>query len=118
MKGRFLIILGIFILLSCNKIKSVDRNNTIMNNKNIENSLRRNIIGIWTSEGSINANFKIDEKTFYYVDDFADYKYSLDGNIITINYPDYVYKGKVFFKGDTLILSTKEREDKYWRFKE
>jgi hypothetical protein len=118
MKVGFLSILGIIILNSCNKVKSMDNSTRLANNKNIENSLRKKIIGIWTSEGSINTDFKIDEKSFYYVEDFASYKYSLKGDSITISYPDYDYKGKVSFKQDTLILSTEDRDVKYWRFKE
>jgi hypothetical protein len=76
------------------------------------------MIGIWTSQGSINADFKIDEKTFYYIDDFVNYKYALNGDSIIISYSDYIYKGKIKFKGDTLILITKEIEVKYWRCKD
>ena len=133
MRKRILILIGISTLWSCKHKESSFKKIAVPINKkeNVEikrvgkldiiekaNPLNKKIIGIWTSEGSINANFKIDEKTFYYVDDFADYKYSLEGNIITIHYLDYVYKGKVSFKGDTLILSTEEREVKYWRFNE
>ncbi len=120
-----LILLGIVTLFSCNDTKrNAKRINQHIEIKSPEksteenNPLRKKILGIWTSKGAINADFKIDEKTFYYVDDFANYKYSLTGNTITINYPDYVYKGKVSFINDTLILSNKESEVKYWKFKE
>ena len=58
------------------------------------------------------------DRRYLGVDDFANYKYSLIGNTITINYPDYVYKGKVSFNNDTLILRNEENEVKYWKFKE
>ena len=128
MLKQLVIWLGILTLFSCNHTK---RNENRINQhiENIEikspkkskeenNPLRKKILGIWTSKGAINADFKIDEKTFYYVDDFANYEYSLTGNTITINYPDYVYKGKVSFNKDTLILSNEESEVKYWKFKE
>lgn len=128
MREQLLILIVILTFFSCNDTKR----NTKRINQHIEkveikspeksseegNPLRKKILGIWTSKGAINADFKIDEKTFYYVDDFANYKYSLTGNRITINYPDYVYKGKVSFINDTLILSNKESEVKYWKFKE
>jgi hypothetical protein len=125
MVKQLAILIGIVTLFSCNETK---RNAKIINQhieiksteKSTEgnNPLRKKILGIWTSKGAINADFKIDEKTFYYVDDFANYKYSLIGNTITINYPDYVYKGKVSFNNDTLILRNEENEVKYWKFKE
>jgi len=125
MVKQLIILIGIVTLFSCNDTKR----NAKITNQHIEiksteksteenNPLRKKILGIWTSKGAINADFKIDEKTFYYVDDFANYKYSLIGNTITINYPDYVYKGKVSFNNDTLILRNEENEVKYWKFKE
>jgi hypothetical protein len=125
MGKQLIILIGIVTLFSCNDTKR----NAKITNQHIEiksteksteenNPLRKKILGIWTSKGAINADFKIDEKTFYYVDDFANYKYSLIGNTITINYPDYVYKGKVSFNNDTLILRNEENEVKYWKFKE
>ncbi len=112
---QLLIVIGIFISFNCysQNIVSKTKQKSIASNY-----LRKKIIGIWAQKGSINANFKIDKKTFYYVDDFANYKYSLTGNTITIYYPDYVYKGKIVFNNDTLILINKDSEAKYWRFKE
>lgn len=128
MRIHLLLLIGISTLFSCNytkkKAKIINQHIENIENKapkkvkEENNPLRKKILGIWTSKGAINADFKIDEKTFYYVDDFANYKYSLNGNAITINYQDYVYNGKVSFINDTLILSNKESEVKYWKFKE
>lgn len=112
---HLLILIGIFISFNCYSQNIVYKTKQ----KSItKNPFRKKIIGIWMQKGSINADFKIDNKTFYYVEDFAYYKYSLNGNLIKIYYPDYIYEGKVSFKNDTLILSNKDGEGRYWRFKE
>ena len=112
---HLLILIGIFISFNCNgqNIVSKTKQKSITTNP-----LRKKIIGIWKQKGSINADFKIDNKTFYYVDDFAYYKYSLNRDLIKIYYSDYTYEGKVSFKNDTLILSNDEREVRYYIFKE
>ena len=112
---HLLILIGIFISFNCNSqnIVSKTKQKSI-----ITNPLRKKIIGIWKQKGSINADFKIDNKTFYYVEDFANYKYSLNGNLIKIYYPDFIYEGRVSFKNDTLIIGNKDGVGKYWRFKE
>ncbi len=116
MTKQFLILVGFLVLISCHHNKSSFKKS----NKSIEkvNPLKNQIIGIWKQKGSINADFQIDDKTFYYVDDFAHYKYSLNGNLIKIYYPDYIYEGNVSFKNDNLIISNKDGEVRYYRFKE
>src|SRR5439155_11851771 len=43
--------------------------------------------------------------------------YSLEEDIITIKYPDYTYKAKLSFQGDTLVMNSVEYgETKFWRF--
>jgi len=112
---HILILIGVFISFNCysQNIVSKTKQKSITTNL-----LRKKMIGIWTQKGSINADFKIDNNTFYYVEDFANYKYSLNGNLIKIYYPDYIYEGKVSFKNDTLIISNKDGVGKYWRFNE
>jgi hypothetical protein len=84
-----------------------------------DQNLSGKILGIWTSGTSENADFEITKKGIYYVDQNEEYKYSLDGNLISIYYPDYKYKAKVFFQSDTLIMDSKEfGKSKFWRFKE
>ncbi|MEY4963050.1 MAG: hypothetical protein RLZZ323_369 [Bacteroidota bacterium] len=112
---NLLILIGIFISFNCNSQNIVSKTK----HKSIPRiPLRKKIIGIWTQKGSINADFKIDNERFYYVDDFEFYKYSLNGDIIKIYYTDYIYEGKVSFKNDTLIISNKDGEGRYLRFKE
>ena len=112
---HLLILIGFFISFSSSSQKFATKTKQ---KSIVTNHLRKQIIGIWKQKGSINADFKIDNKTFYYVEDFTYYKYSLKGDLIKIYYPDYIYKGKVSFKNDTLILSNDEREARYYRFKE
>jgi hypothetical protein len=115
MTKQLLIVVGIFISLNFYAQNNVFKAKQRLNSTSL---LKKKIIGIWTSEGSINADFKIDKKTFYYVEDFAYYRYKMIGNNIKIFYPDYVYKAKIVFKNDTLILINKDYETKYWRFKD
>ena len=76
-------------------------------------------MGIWTNGSTLNATFKIETKSIYYVDDFKDYKYNLINDTIEINYPDYTYRAEVILRNDTLIMNSKEyNQAKYWRFKE
>ena len=114
MTKNLLILIGIFISFNCNSQNIVSKTKQ---KSTTTIPLRKKIIGIWTQKGSINADFKIDNKTFYYVDDFAFYKYSLNGDIIKIYYTDYIYEGNVSFKNDTLIMSNQDGENRYWRFK-
>jgi len=120
------------LLISCNhKDSNIEKENiSIKKNKTLNNnfkseknqlseSISKKIIGVWSNGSSENAEFEIKEKTIYYVDQFEDYKYSLIGNHITINYPDYVYDGMIEFKNDTLIMISKKfGTAKYWKFKE
>jgi hypothetical protein len=112
---NLLIFIGFLISFNCysQNIVSKTKHKSIASNP-----LRKKIIGIWTQKGSINADFKIDSKTIYYVEDFAYYKYSLIGDLIKIYYPDYIYEGKVSFNNDTLVISNKDGVGRYWRFKE
>lgn len=80
---------------------------------------KNRIIGIWTNGSTENATFEIKSKTIYYVDDFKDYDYKLKNDTIEIAYPDYVYRAKIEFRNDTLIMNSKEYSPaKYWKFKE
>lgn len=65
-------------------------------------------MGIWTNGSTLNATFKIEKKSIYYVDDFKDYNYNLINDTIKINYPDYTYRAEVILRNDTLIMNSKE----------
>ena len=77
------------------------------------------ITGIWTDKSTENATFEIKDKTIYYVDDFATYKYTFKNNVIKIYYPDYTLAGKVSFKNDVMFIKySSGAVTKYVRFKE
>lgn len=136
MKLQFYMFLFTIVFFSCNfkdsknekNIVSVEKKSTKAKKVNVKSkasipkkydSLNKKIIGIWTTDDNENAVFQIKAKTIYYVDQFADYKYFLNGNKITINYPDYIYTATIEFKEDTLIMSSKEYgKAKFWKFKD
>ena len=80
---------------------------------------KNSIKGIWTDKSTENATFEIKDKTIYYVDDFATYKYTFKNNIIKIYYSDYTFTGKVSFKNDIMFIKYSSGVvTKYVRFKE
>jgi hypothetical protein len=85
---------------------------------NSADSLKSRLKGLWTDGTTDAATFDIKDKTIYYIDEGGDYKYSVNGDIITIKYPDYTYKAKLSFQLDTLIMNSAEYgETKFWKFK-
>lgn len=80
---------------------------------------KNSIIGIWTDKSTENATFEIKDKTIYYVDDFATYKYTFKNNVIKIYYSDFTFTGKVTFKNDIMFIKYSSGiVTKYVRFKE
>lgn len=75
------------------------------------------ILGIWTDGSSANASFDIRKDSIYYVDLFATYKYSLNGDSIKIYYPDYTFTGTISLSNDTLTISSEDGATKFWKFK-
>ena len=76
------------------------------------------IKGIWTDKSTENATFKINNKTIYYVDDFATYKYTYSNNTIKIYYSDYIYEAKVSFSKGIMIFKSSDGDiSKFCRFK-
>ena len=120
-----ILIFALFLLLSCKpnlseNIEKPEQTSTDVRMETHENTEvpNKKILGVWTNGASENANFEITPKTFYYVDDFKDYEYTLENDSITINYTDYVYRAKVTLENDTLKMISKDSKAKYWRFKE
>ncbi len=121
-----ILILAFFLLFSCKQnaaetIEEAEQISTDVRNETNENAevSNKEILGVWTNGAHQNANFEITPKTFYYVDDFKDYEYTLENDSIAIKYPDYVYRAKIILKGDSLIMNSKKfGQSKYWRFKE
>lgn len=84
-----------------------------------EKQLEEKLLGVWTDGSTQNASFLIEKNhSITYIDDGNDYTYSLHGDSITIKSADTIYKEKVSFKADTLILSDKNQQLKFWKFKD
>ena len=80
---------------------------------------KNSIKGIWTDKSTENATFEIKDKTIYYVDDFATYRYTLKNNIIKIYYSNYTFTGEISFKNDIMFIKHSTGVvTKYVRFKE
>jgi hypothetical protein len=85
---------------------------------NSTDSVKSRLKGAWTDGTTDGATFDIKDKTIFYVDEGGEYKYSVNGDMISIRYPDYIYKAKLSFQSDTLIMNSEEYgETKFWRFK-
>ena len=81
-------------------------------------SLKNKILGVWDDGNSVNATFRIDRDSIFYVELLENYKYTLQGDSIKIMYPDFTYTGKLSFIKDTLVMTAPESEPvKFWRFK-
>ncbi len=80
-------------------------------------ALNKKILGAWTYETTGNATFQISEKNIFYVEHLVNYKYSLKKDCINIFFNDHTLKGKIEFMSDTMIITTKNDRQKYWRFK-
>ena len=80
-------------------------------------TLQHRIKGIWSNETSHDGVFEVTDTTFYYADNFVDYPYDLEGNRITIHYPDYTYEAEVSVVNDTLRMESEEQGVLvFWRF--
>ncbi len=78
--------------------------------------LKNKIIGIWTYSNSENATFRIDNDSIFYVDALESFKYTLNNDTLTIQYPDYTISCKVSFKDDTLLMNSDNETSKFWKF--
>lgn len=79
---------------------------------------KQSLLGAWSNGTSSNANFFIHPDSIYYEDNNERCKYTLTGDSICIYFSDGVYRGKLYFKGDTLVMANKEDGvAKFWRFK-
>jgi len=81
-----------------------------------KSALQEKMLGVWSNEANPDGIFDITDSTFYYAHNYEDYRYQLKGNVLTINYPNATYTGKVSFSGDTLIMASDEGTAKYWRY--
>jgi len=76
------------------------------------------LLGTWTDGTTENATFDIQKDSIFYVNQLQSYPYRLKGDSLTIHYSDMIFKGKVYFIMDTMVLSDREfGTTKYTRFK-
>ena len=91
---------------------------TVKKAEQADASLENKILGVWDDGNSVNATFRIDSDSIFYVEQLENYKYTLQGDSIKIFYPDFTYSGKLSFIKDTLVMTSPESEPaKFWRFK-
>src|SRR5690349_25003967 len=57
---------------------------------------KKELLGVWASEEKEPLTVKISEDSIYYTEHFESHTYKLKGDSIIINYPDFVYTGKVY----------------------
>lgn len=107
MKWRLILVIVFFTLY-----KSIAQ--TAKKNKE---PLNKQIIGSWTQETTGNATFQVNKKNIFYVEHLVTYNYNLKKDCINIFFNDYTLHGKIEFINDTMIITTKNDRQKYWRFK-
>ena len=94
----------------------IDKHIIATGNKSV--TLKDIVTGPWSDGTLESANFDIQEDSIYYVDQGAAYRYSLNGDMLTIHYPEYSYKAKLTVQGDTLVMDSEEYgQSRFWRFK-
>jgi hypothetical protein len=76
------------------------------------------IIGIWASKNKEPLTVKITKDSIYFTEHFESYKYTLKGDSMFINYPDFLFAAKAYFNGDTLVMEAEHGKSKYVRFKQ
>jgi hypothetical protein len=79
---------------------------------------KNQLLGAWTDGSTENATFDISKDSIFYLDEMTSFPYTLQGDSLTIVYPDMSFQGTVKFLGDTLVLSDPEfGTTKYTKFK-
>jgi hypothetical protein len=128
---RNLLIVSFVFAASCNLEQSEQRQTSTSDTaKQAENAARNTVIkttfkplinkkellGVWESENKEPLTVEISEDSIFYTEHFESHKYKLKGDSIFINYPDFVYAGKVYFDKDTLIIESEDGKVKYVKF--
>jgi hypothetical protein len=79
---------------------------------------RNEIIGVWESDNKEPLTVEINRDSIYYTEHFESHRYKLKGDSIFINYTDFVFAAKVYFKGDTLVMESEDGQSKFVKFKQ
>lgn len=80
-------------------------------------NLKTRIQGAWTGGSTNDASFDIQTGSILYTDNLKSYKYALNNNTIKIYLDKDIYQGKISFKAETLVMTSKDGEvSKFWKF--
>lgn len=123
-----LLALNLFFLLACNASDS-DKNSATASKDQTKASSdetapvqkfrniagKKDITGVWANGEKELLSVKIGKDSIYYVDHFESYKYDLKKDSIYINYPEFVYSGRIGFRKDTLVMISIEGESKFFK---
>ncbi|WP_153797644.1 hypothetical protein [Foetidibacter luteolus] len=77
----------------------------------------KELYGFWESRNKEPLTIEINADSIYYVEHFESHRYSLKGDSIVIDYPGFIYTGKVYFENDALIIESEDGKSKYNRLK-
>jgi hypothetical protein len=122
---KILTSLSLLLLVGCKCGHTSSKKEVTMNNStekptlsNTSNINKNRLLGIWTDGSTENATFDIRRDSIFYVDQLTAYRCGLNDDSITINYPDWVFRGNVSFSKDTLVITAGDGITKYWKFKQ
>lgn len=73
------------------------------------------LIGVWGPSINENASFRIQKDSIYYPEYFKSFKYTTTMDSIFIHYDGWIFKGVFYFMNDSLVLKTKNKENRYVR---
>ena len=105
----------ITIILKCIAFLLVISSLPICQENKTKTASKERLIGVWGQHINENANFKIVKDSIYYFEDKY-YKYSLKKDSVFIYLDNSTWKGKYYFRNDSLILRD-TRESKFVRIK-
>lgn len=123
------LVISLFIFAtSCNAKQSGQNQNfrkdtTEKSNVSVTNTTlmpladKKQLLGIWESQNKEPITVEITEDSIYYTEHFESHKYKLKDDSILIDYPDFLYAGKLYFDKDTLVMESEDGKSKFVRFK-
>jgi hypothetical protein len=83
----------------------------------INDTSHQKLLGAWAAIGSENATMLISKDSIYYIDSDKSFRYTLQGDTISIAYDDWTYSGVISkLKNDSLIIADESSESIFIRF--